>query len=92
MGLGVGGELGLGGNMYSNFEDHGATLSRLHGAGLAADLALDQLPGPARRLDRPRHEIAVRLGLLDHNSQPLLAEGLDKLSVGVRVREVTRKC
>jgi hypothetical protein len=33
--------------------------------------------------------LAVRLGLLDHSREPLIAERLDKLAVGVRIRKIT---
>ena len=81
---------GRGKGQSIRFESAKNARSRLpHGPGLASNLPLDELPRPARRLDRARLELAVRLGLLDHNRQPLLAEGVDQLAVGVCVREVT---
>lgn len=61
----------------------------LHGSGLATKLALNQFTGPASSLNGARLELAVRLRLLDHGRQPVLAERLDELAVGIRISEVT---
>ena len=55
----------------------------------AADLALNLLASPSGRLNRPRLELAVRLGLLDHGSQPVLTEGVDEFAIGIGLGQVT---
>ena len=54
----------------------------------SAELALDLLAGPAGRFYRPRGEVAVGLGVLDHGSQPVLAESIHELAVRVRISQV----
>lgn len=52
-------------------------------------LTLDLLAGPSRRLNSPRLELAVGLGLLDHSSEPILSEDIHQLAVRIGVSEVT---
>lgn len=62
--------------------------SRRHCVGGATDLTLDLFASPAGCFDGTRLEVAVGPCLLDHCSNPVLTEGLDQLTVGVRVREI----
>lgn len=61
----------------------------LHHRLRAADLPLDLLPGPASSFNGARLELPVRPRFLNHCCDPILAEGIRQLAVGVRVRQVT---
>lgn len=60
-----------------------------HDAGRTAELTLDLLASPAGSVDCPGLELAVGLGLLDESSQPVLAEDVNELPVGISIGEIT---
>lgn len=55
----------------------------------AAQLALDLLASPASRVNGSGLELSVGLCLLNHGGEPLLAESLDKLPIGIGIGKVT---
>ena len=70
----------------------GMNFSRLcHDGLLTTKLALNLLPSPPSSVNCAWLEFAVGLGLLDHSSQPILSESIDKLTTGERLSKVTGK-
>lgn len=63
--------------------------SCLDDIGGAADLALNQLACPARRLDRPLRVVAIGARLFDKTKHPLLSQSLGELAVGESLGEIT---
>lgn len=59
-----------------------------HDTWRSAELTLDLLTGPAGRFYRPWGEVAVGLSVLDHGSQPVLAERIHKLAVRVGIGQI----
>jgi hypothetical protein len=70
-------------------DDLDDNLSLWHDVGGSANLAFDLLSSPARCLNRSWCEVAICLGLLDKSSQPILTEGLNKLSIGISIGKIT---
>lgn len=61
-----------------------------HDVGSTTNLTLDLLAGPSSCLNGAGSELAVRPGVLDHGSNPVLTETLDKFSLWVRIGQVAR--
>lgn len=69
--------------------EHHLRSALLHDVGGTPDLALDLFASPAGCLNGPGLELAVGPRLLDHRSEPILAEALYELSVGIGIGKIT---